>query len=89
MSFLNKKCGSQPPFLIHQVIPKDGNDRFGLPIFWSLLGEADEERKARISAVERLIKDAFETAVSHLGHNEALRYFAEISKKPPKCPSGK
>jgi hypothetical protein len=31
-----------------------------------------------------LIKDAFETAARHLGHDEARRLFAEVSKKSPK-----
>lgn len=76
MSFLMSPAHPPP-------INGDEKDRFGLPLIWSLLGESEEEREARIAAAEQLIKDAFEAAARHFGHDEALRRFNEVAKKPP------
>jgi hypothetical protein len=87
MGFCIGKRGAPPWPPIRAPIHKEEKDRFGLPVVWSLLGESDEERKARISAAKRLIKDAFErfeTAARHLGHDEARCLFAELSKNSPK-----
>jgi hypothetical protein len=66
------------------LIDPNRKDRFGLPFSWSLLGESEAERGARIAGAEQLIKDAFEAAARHFGHDEARRRFNEIAKKPPR-----
>jgi hypothetical protein len=63
---------------------KDEKDWLGLPAYWSLLGESDEERKARTLAVERVVKEAFTTVTNHLGNDDARRLFREVSNKPSK-----
>jgi hypothetical protein len=77
MSFIRGK--DTPP-----LIDPDRKDRFGLPFSWSLLGESEAERVARIAGAEQLIKDAIEGAARHFGHDEARRRFSEIAKKPPR-----
>ena len=47
----------------------------------TLLSETPEERKARIVAIEQLVGDLFQTAVTHLGRDEARRLFDTVVKQ--------
>jgi hypothetical protein len=57
-------------------------DQFGLLIIPpTLLGESTEEKRARIATVEGLARDLFNTAVTHLGRDEARRLFTDVAKE--------
>jgi hypothetical protein len=47
----------------------------------TLLSETPEERKARIVAIEQLAADLFQTAVTHLGRDEARRLLESVVKQ--------
>lgn len=65
-----------------------GLDRFGLPARGALL-QREDAKQVRLSALERLVADVFETAKRHLGgEREAAKLFAAISWLPPR-PGGK
>jgi hypothetical protein len=72
-----------PTFPIPPIQLAGETDRFGLPLLLPGLLERDEDKMERISAVDRLIKDAFETAVRHLGYEETRRRFEDAVKRAP------
>jgi len=68
-----------PPPPPHRL---DERDRFGLPIIPpALLSETPEQRQARIATIEQLVRDLFQTAMTHLDRVEARRLFESVVKE--------
>jgi hypothetical protein len=65
---------------------RGGQDRFGLPLHWTLLGETDAEWHAREMAVHDLIRDVFKAASHHLGEDAARQAFKDHSRRPQARP---
>jgi hypothetical protein len=69
---------------VYPAFDPSQKDRFGLPLVPVIGGETWPERKAREAAARQLARDAFESVATNLGHDEAVRVFAEAAKKRPK-----
>ena len=64
-------------------------DRFGLPMYWSLLTELKEERKERVVSVLMLLREVFAVAVRHMGDSDARYFWKDVAKGKPGGPKGR
>jgi hypothetical protein len=78
--FQGKKAGG---FVPPPLIDPNEKDRFGLPLWFSLL-VSDETRKARMAATHAFVQEAVDAVMHQVGRKQARRLFSEALNEPPK-----